>query len=260
MKTVMLTMCAATLLLTGCFQLGDDDGAGGSGGFGAAGGTGGFGGSGATGGAGGGSGAMGGTGGSGGAGASGGTGAGGGSGAMGGSGGTGGCAGCEGCCHNGTCLEWYQQSDTACGLGGVGCLPCPNRLSCGYGVCDQLADNAQFEIVIDHLQVSTTNSVGDAWDAFGGAPDPFVCVGSGCTTYFEDTFTCNWSNGTIGYTNPVRFTGYELKQGVVMEVWDQDVSSHDLMGRTTLYFNEYSASGYVVGAFGGVIRVEFWLR
>ncbi|MBX3183684.1 MAG: hypothetical protein KIT72_06140 [Polyangiaceae bacterium] len=260
MKTVILTTFASCLLLAGCFQLGDDDSSGGSGGggfggTGAAGGAGGFGGSGA-----GGSGAMGGAGGTGAGGTGAMGGAGGGSGAMGGSGGTDGCAGCEGCCYNNTCLEWYEQSDNACGINGAACLPCPNHLSCGYG-CDQLADNAQFEIVIDHLRVSTRNGAGEAWDAFGGAPDPFVCVGSGCTTYFEDTFTCNWSDGTIGGSSPVRFSGYDLKRGVVMEVWDKDVSSNDLMGRTTLYFSEYSSFGYATGPFGaGVLEVEFRLR
>ncbi len=72
----------------------------------------------------------------------------------------------------------------------------------------------------------TTDATGSAWDAFGGAPDPYVSVVVNTVTvdtptYANDTFTPAW-NQTLLIT---------LKTTDVLDVdvWDSDGVSDDLI-------------------------------
>lgn len=88
-------------------------------------------------------------------------------------------------------------------------------------------------MVLGTLTVESTRYDGQAWDAFGGAPDPFVgvIIGSATATPFysgagSDTFTVMFTGGATA-TN-VRADALQAYLG--LDVWDEDVSSHDWVG------------------------------
>jgi hypothetical protein len=70
------------------------------------------------------------------------------------------------------------------------------------------------------------NGAGDAWDAHGGAPDPFVEISLngvlvGTTSEKADTFTPTWSE-LVSEAIPA---GSWIK----LVVWDSDLAGDDLM-------------------------------
>jgi len=100
---------------------------------------------------------------------------------------------------------------------------CPGETICISGRCES-AFGRLYSIVDVSVSVPTTDGAGDAWDAFGGAPDLFVTVlvnGSivGTSTTRSDTFSANFS----GPYNATLIGGSDL----VVEVWDEDVSVND---------------------------------
>jgi len=96
--------------------------------------------------------------------------------------------------------------------------------------------------------VPTTDSAGAAWDPFGGAPDPFVCLYlNGSTTPVScagppgvsDTFTPTWNRSwdvTVSSTTMVGLTA-----------WDEDASVHDRIEG----FNWPSGSSFIARARSG---------
>jgi Ca2+-dependent lipid-binding protein len=74
-------------------------------------------------------------------------------------------------------------------------------------------------------KVSTRTSSGDSWDAFGGAPDPFVCLTIGtrrtCTSTQQDTFQPSWNEQFPAATATA------FLSGVTVSLVDEDVSSND---------------------------------
>lgn len=63
-----------------------------------------------------------------------------------------------------------------------------------------------WQIGVSRASIPTTKPNGDSWDAFGGAPDPFVCLEIGtnqpiCTVTLQDTFTPRWDSlSTASFT------------------------------------------------------------
>ena len=76
--------------------------------------------------------------------------------------------------------------------------------------------------------IESTKQSGEAWDAFGGAPDPFVTIGGGRTPTVRDSFHPVWNVGE-------RFlAGQLMDQGVTVQVWDEDAAENDAITRPTL--------------------------
>lgn len=76
------------------------------------------------------------------------------------------------------------------------------------------------------VDVPTTDETGAAWDALGGAPDPFISISvNGTTTATsatrDDTFSATFS----GPYDVTLIAGSTL----TIEVWDEDVTVNDLM-------------------------------
>jgi Ca2+-dependent lipid-binding protein len=121
-----------------------------------------------------------------------------------------------------------------------------------------------FSIKVLSVQVQEHDGNGDAWDAAGGLPDPYVCMGisgkSACTATCDDTTTCTFTSatgGVIGGSSPLIFSGAEL-QNLGISVVDEDLSSNDQMGSATFALEKVQAS-YVTDPFGGVVSVKFVL-
>jgi len=110
--------------------------------------------------------------------------------------------------------------------------PPPNQCgSCAaYELCDtatktcSVNPSSTWFLSVDSARIATTTSSGDAWDVFGGAPDPFVLLDSRQTTTKQDTFTPTWQEGAT-YT-AATLTG----PGVSVTVYDEDPASNDLIG------------------------------
>jgi hypothetical protein len=88
--------------------------------------------------------------------------------------------------------------------------------------------------VLESLTVATTNTLGEAWDALGGAPDPYVEIrvasesappfisGTGSDA-FEVTFT--------GGPTATDLRADALLTHLDFTVMDSDATSNDFMGR-----------------------------
>lgn len=120
----------------------------------------------------------------------------------------------------------------ACGgreSGPGGPIPNPPR-PCGsclaYEQCTSagtcaINPNSTWFFAADSAAIASTKSNGDAWDAFGGAPDPYVLLDGRRTSAKQDTFTPSWQEGAA-YTATNLLT-----QGVTVEVIDDDVAAPD---------------------------------
>lgn len=82
--------------------------------------------------------------------------------------------------------------------------------------------------------VSTQNTSGGAWDALGGAPDPFIEVRIGsefATPYLSgagsDTFTVNFTGGATATGERADAIWSVLD----FTAWDEDATTDDAIGR-----------------------------
>lgn len=136
---------------------------------------------------------------------------------------------------------------SACGRDTSGPGPDPGNpppKQCGscaaYEVCNTATNtcgvnpSSTWFLSMDRAQIASTKSTGEAWDPFGGAPDPFVILDARQTSTKQDTFTPSWQEGTT-YT-AATLTG----PGVSIAVYDEDpTSSNDLIGGpSTVRFTE----------------------
>lgn len=107
----------------------------------------------------------------------------------------------------GTCLAYEQ---------------CTSSGTCGIN------PNSTWFFAADSAVIKSTKSNGDAWDAFGGAPDPYVLLDGRRTATKQDTFTPDWQEGaTYTATNL-------LNQGVTVQIIDDDVAAPDPIGGPTV--------------------------
>ena len=107
------------------------------------------------------------------------------------------------------------------------CGSCARYESCmPSGVCGINANSTWF-LSIDSATIASTKPDGSAWDAFGGAPDPFVQLDSKRTSTKQDSFTPTWQEGSTYTANNL------LVQGVTVSLFDEDVSANDPIGDPT---------------------------
>ncbi len=136
---------------------------------------------------------------------------------------------CGGCCSGDTCLA--GNSAAACGAAGGLCVDCgPDRL-CSSGSC-VIDPASRWDVVVVSVSVPSQTTTGEAWDALGGAPDPFVTVyvGSetnavGRTATANDTFSANYGVVVGNGQRADAILGY-----LGFQVSDEDVSAHDWIG------------------------------
>ena len=75
--------------------------------------------------------------------------------------------------------------------------------------------------------VAATDLSGNCWDSPCSAPDPYVVLGGSSTSTAYDTYRPTWSRAfLVSYS--------DLKAGVLVQLWDEDISSDDLIGKGTL--------------------------
>lgn len=150
---------------------------------------------------------------------------------------------CSGCCSGGTCVSLWTTSQ--CGSGGGACMTCMAHYICPAGACE-LDPTSAWNVTLETLSVSTTKYDGSAWDAFGGAPDPFVNVIVGARTMppvmsgtATDTFAVTYDGSPT-----VMLVGADaLEAYLEFDVWDSDVSSNDEIGACTFPVTVATFSG-----------------
>ena len=103
----------------------------------------------------------------------------------------------------------------------AGCL---SGFKCSAGKCT-LDPSALWRLTVTSGKVSTVTPAGDSWDAFGGAPDPYVCLTIGssrsCTSTVRDSFQPVWNEVFPSATTTA------LLSGVTVSVVDEDISNND---------------------------------
>lgn len=154
-------------------------------------------------------------------------------------------------CMLGQCVCTPNCAGRTCGPDGCGgtCAPgCGRGFQCGgAGTCD-IDPSSRWVLTVTTGTVATQGAAG-AWDPFGGAPDPQVCITiSGrttCTPYANDTFTASWN-----FAFPETTAGV-LQAGVMTSYVDYDsgTANDRICGDYTLAINRatFLAGGTTVG-------------
>lgn len=127
------------------------------------------------------------------------------------------------------------------------CLPSG---SCG------VSPNSSWFLAVTRAQIASTKTTGDAWDVFGGAPDPFVIIDTRRTTTVSDSFTPVWNEGAT-YTAATL-----LGQGVTVEVLDEDSAANDSIGgpsKVTFPEAAFRSGILTVSNFGQAQQLSFSL-
>jgi hypothetical protein len=113
-----------------------------------------------------------------------------------------------------------------------------------------------YKITIQTVTVPSTDPQGEAWDAFGGAPDPYVCMyldgvneAVACSATVDDVFTA-----TVNHT--FEFDLHETTK-VRFLIWDEDVSDSD-----EIAWMGWDGTGFLsaarAGGFEGTLEGVSW--
>lgn len=135
---------------------------------------------------------------------------------------------CAGCCLNNVCQP--GSTAAACGKNASSCVACLNGAICKTDQTCGVDPNSMWKVQPLSATIRTTDSGGVAWDALGGAPDPYCdlyCPGTASaitssTAVVADTFSPVWSTGGC-----VMKASDLLTLGFKVGVYDEDVSSDD---------------------------------
>lgn len=128
----------------------------------------------------------------------------------------------------------FMANAAACtgGGGGGGGDECSEAADgcVGESICIDGRCEAAFGRVYTLMDVAvsmpTTDTRGDAWDAFGGAPDLFARISvDGSTIATTGVIPDSFSGNFRGPYNTTLIAGSSL----VVEVFDEDISANDLM-------------------------------
>lgn len=113
------------------------------------------------------------------------------------------------------------------------CGSCARYEQClSSGLCG-INPNSSWLLAVQNAKIASTTPSGEAWDAFGGAPDPFVVLDGQRTRTVQDSFTPTWAEG-LNYTAATL-----LLQGVNVQVLDEDLAQSDLIaGPSQVVFRE----------------------
>ena len=140
-------------------------------------------------------------------------------------------ANCAGCCFNGQCQTGTAAS--ACGKSGAACSACGAAEICKTDQTCGVDPESTWLVQPTTAVFSSTDANGDAWDALGGAPDPFATItcppsttpNVGTTPTVNDSFTPTWTSG--GCTAKASAL---LAEPIAFRLFDEDVSSDDFIG------------------------------
>lgn len=129
-------------------------------------------------------------------------------------------------CVRGRCLCTPSCNGRTCGADGCGgvCGVCGRGFRCGDSGGCEVDPASRWVITAISGTVATAGAAG-AWDPFGGAPDPQVCITlngqRACTPYASDTFSPTWNFAFSAATAEA------LQAGIMTSYLDYDTGSAD---------------------------------
>ena len=153
-------------------------------------------------------------------------------------------ADCDGCCDGDECLGGLEFG--ACGSGGIACQGCADGTLCDDGGC--VPDAAVvWDLLIIDAEVASLDEFGDAWDVFGGLPDPYAraeidgLVAE--TDWVSDTDVPVWNELVA-----TGLTAEALQDTWTLSVFDSDLTADTLIASCDLALPE--------DAFGVAVSLE----
>jgi hypothetical protein len=163
-------------------------------------------------------------------------------------------------CGDGICAANESQfscpSDCTANPGCTSNSDCGSTEVCQNSNCAN-ASGLAYVLTINTITASTTNSIGDAWDVGGGAPDAYVVVKvdgvTKCTTTVQaDTFAGVW----FADCSPIVLYSFNT---VEIDVYDQDVTTDDFMDGTqwTNFTSVVHAGTFNSYLYGGLVKIWF---
>lgn len=117
----------------------------------------------------------------------------------------------------------------SCGDDGCGgsCGTCRRGLTCGADRTCSAPPTGTWTVSATSATIEEHNDAGGTWDAFGGAPDPILCLTLGgsrtCAPTVSDTLMPTWSPAYMFGTA----TTTALQSGVAWSLTDDDVDADD---------------------------------
>lgn len=160
---------------------------------------------------------------------------------------------CDGCCVGNTCVE--ESSAQQCGADGNACVACPGSSICQEGQC-VIDPDSRWDLVLINGEVEGEMHDGASWDAFGGAPDPYLELlfepnGGQSVSYTtatrNNTLVPEW-NETVLLNVKASDLLSDSNNTITYRLWDEDVSYDDRIGACV-------GAGYEAGLFGSIIQV-----
>ncbi|HEY4183303.1 MAG TPA: hypothetical protein VGM90_41050 [Kofleriaceae bacterium] len=155
---------------------------------------------------------------------------------------------CSGCCTGTTCNQTSQFDSNSCGNAGDVCKKCGPATICTNGDCtvDQLT---RWDMIIVSGQVATTKPDGSAWDAFGGLPDPYLCINQQvepeiCISSVSNTLSPVWNATILTDQTPGDIVSRDF-----WTMYDADVAFSDGMGICINRDNAFAAFDGLVHEF-----------
>lgn len=147
---------------------------------------------------------------------------------------------CDGCCIGDTCYDGFDEDQ--CGFQET-CEVCFDGQVCN-GIDCTLNLAAQWQVVLLNGEIVEMQPAGGTWDAFGGAPDPYLDIAE---LEFESAFVDNTVNPVWFETITTGTLATDLMDPLTFRMRDSDVLVDQLIGTCTIELPEE--------AFGGIYEV-----
>ncbi|MSP60273.1 MAG: hypothetical protein EXR72_08015 [Myxococcales bacterium] len=135
------------------------------------------------------------------------------------------------CNGAGSCTQGCSPScnGKSCGSDGCGgsCGSCGKGFTCGGAGGCEVSGSSLWVLTITSGKIAEKGPDGASWDYPGGLPDPFICLTINglrrCTSTVNDTLAPVWDESFPAAT------ALALQAGVIVEMWDEDLSADDPM-------------------------------
>jgi len=143
---------------------------------------------------------------------------------------------CDGCCIGDTCYDGFD--DTECGFEET-CEVCSDGQSCD-GVDCAPNPNVQWQVVLLDGEIVAMQPGGGTWDAFNGAPDPYLDIAE---LDFESMFVDNTLDPVWNATVTSAILTPDLQAPLTFRMRDSDVLVDQLVGTCTVNLPDEAFGG-----------------
>jgi hypothetical protein len=143
---------------------------------------------------------------------------------------------CNGCCVGDTCYDGFDNSQ--CGFEET-CEVCVDGQTCD-GLDCVLSQTAQWSVVLLDGEIVNMQPGGGTWDAFGGAPDPYLDIAE---LEFESNFVDNTTDPVWFETITTAILTPDLQAPLTFRMRDSDVLVDQLIGTCTVELPDEAFGG-----------------